>query len=314
MNLKQAQYIRTIVQEGSITAAARKLYISQPALSQTVRQAETELGVKLLVRGEGSLRLTYAGEKYLQAADKIQVARQQLENQLQEIRRENSGRLRLGISVQRGMQILPLALPEFIEKYPHVDIELTEAGSARLEEMVWQGRVDLALAAIDSTSPNLVYRLIEKEVIGILAGRDSALCRNLPSGTPVTLEDVQDERFVSLKSGHSVRVVQDKLFHSSRKTPFILLETDSLAVAKRVALETGSCMFCSDIFADETVYRQGGFYPLRDYENNRHFYACYRKGETLPRFAEDFIGMITAVLEQGKPAEKNLQAVKENQD
>ncbi len=296
MNIKQAQYIRTIIQEGSITAAARKLYISQPALSQTVRQVEDELGVKLLVRGDGPLRLTYAGEKYLEAADRIQVAQEQLENQLREIRQENSGRLRLGISVQRGMQILPRALPGFIEKYPHVDIELTEAGSARLEEMVWQGRVDLALAAIDTTSPNLVYRLIEKEVIGVLAGKGSELCRKFPDGTEVRLEDVLENRFVSLKPGHSVRVVQDKLFHRSRELPHILLETDSLAVAKQVALETGSCMFCSNIFVDETVKRQGGFYPLQGYENKRHFYACYRKGELLPRFAEDFISMISDVL------------------
>ncbi len=300
MNIKRAEYIKMIVREGSITAAARKLYISQPALSQTVKQAEDELGVKLLVRGDGPLRLTYAGEKFIQAADKISLAQQLLENQLQEIRKENSGRLRLGISVQRGMQILPGALPAFIRKYPNVDIELTEAGSARLEEMVWQGRVDLALAAIDSASPNLVYRLIEKEVIGILAGKDSVLCRKFPSGTEVTLEDALEDRFVSLKPGHSVRVVQDRLFHRSNKIPNILLETDSLAVAKRVALETGSCMFCSDIFADETVYRQGGFYPLRDYENNRHFYACYRKGEALPRFTEDFISMIAEVLGQEK--------------
>lgn len=50
MNLKQAHYIRTIAQEGSITAAAKKLYISQPSLSQMLKQVEAELGVSLFDR------------------------------------------------------------------------------------------------------------------------------------------------------------------------------------------------------------------------------------------------------------------------
>ena len=62
MNIKQAQYIQTIASEGSITAAAKKLYISQPSLSQMVRQVEKELGVTLFDRTSLPLRLTYAGE------------------------------------------------------------------------------------------------------------------------------------------------------------------------------------------------------------------------------------------------------------
>ena len=71
MNFKQASYIRTIVQEGSISAAARKLYISQPSLSQMVRQAESEYGVQLFDRSVFPLRLTFAGERYLEAANQI---------------------------------------------------------------------------------------------------------------------------------------------------------------------------------------------------------------------------------------------------
>ena len=130
MNIKQAQYIQTIANEGSITAAAKKLYISQPSLSQMVRQVEKELGVTLFDRTSLPLRLTYAGEKYLECAHAMIVANDRLENQLQDIRQENSGHLRLGISVQRGMRILPLAMPKFIARYPNVSLELRETHSA----------------------------------------------------------------------------------------------------------------------------------------------------------------------------------------
>lgn len=298
MNLKQALYIQTIAREGSITAAAKKLYVSQPSLSQMVRQVESEYGVTLFDRAVSPMRLTYAGEKYLQAAKTMLATNERLENELREIRQENSGLLRLGISVQRAIQILPVALPWFTMQYPKVSIELCEEGSARLEQLLEDGEIDLALAAIESVSPSLSYTLIEKEVVGVLAGKGAAIAQQLPPGTPISLNMIREDAFVSLKPGHSVRVVQDALFHESGMKPQILLETDSLEVAKRVAVQAGACMLCSDIFVDDYARRGGVFYPLMDYENKRHLYACWRKGEKLPRYAEGFIQIVSRILDK----------------
>ena len=301
MNIKQAQYIQTIVQEGSITAAAKKLYVSQPSLSQMVHQIEKELGVSLFDRTSLPLRLTYAGEKYLECAHTMIVANDRLENQLQDIRQENGGHLRLGISVQRGMRILPQAMPIFISRYPNVSLELRETGSARMEDLLRYGEIDLAFAAIESTSARFDYKLIERETMGILVGNSSALSQQYASGVPISLEKAKNEPFVSLKQGHSVRVVQDQLFRMLDIDPKILMEVDSLEMAKRVTVSCGACMLCPDIYFDETVVKMGSFYPLKGFRNNRHFYACWRKGETLPRYAEDLIGIVSGVLE-GKKA------------
>lgn len=301
MNIKQAQYIMTIAQEGSITAAAKKLYISQPSLSQMVHQVERELGVALFDRTSLPLRLTYAGEKYLECAHTWIVANDRLENQLQDIRQENSGHLRVGISVQRGMRILPQAMPVFMKRYPNVSLELRETGSATMEDLLRYGEIDLAFAAIESTSARFDYRLIERETTGVLVGRDSDLFSKFAPGAHIRLEEARDELFVSLKQGHSIRVVQDQLFRMLDMNPKILMEVDSLEMAKRVTVSCGACMLCPDIYFDDTVVAQGAFYPLTGFRNNRHFYACWRKGEKLPRYAEDLIDIIAGVL-KGKKA------------
>ena len=298
MNLKQALYIRTVAQEGNITAAAKKLYVSQPSLSQMIRQVESEYGVTLFDRTVSPLRLTYAGEKYLTAANVMLMANERLENELREIRQESSGLLRLGISVQRAIQILPVALPWFTMQFPKVSVDLREEGSARLEKLLEDGEIDLALAAIESVSPQLSYALIEKEIVGVLAGRGAAIAQQLPPGTPISLSMIREDAFVSLKPGHSVRVVQDALFRAEGVRPQILLETDSLEVAKRVAIQAGACMLCSDIFVDDYARRGGVFYPLMDYENKRHLYACWRKGEKLPRYAEGFVQIVGRILDK----------------
>jgi DNA-binding transcriptional LysR family regulator len=177
-------------------------------------------------------------------------------------------------------------------------VDLREEGSARLEKLLEDGEIDLALAAIESVSPQLSYTLIEKEIVGVLAGRGAAIAQQLPPGTPISLSMIREDAFVSLKPGHSVRVVQDALFRAKGVRPQILLETDSLEVAKRVAIQAGACMLCSDIFVDDYARRGGVFYPLMDYENRRHLYACWRKGEKLPRYAEGFIQIVTRILDK----------------
>ena len=176
-------------------------------------------------------------------------------------------------------------------------MELTEKGSANLEELLRMGNIDLALAALESTSPSLAYELIEKETIGILAGRDTAAARQYPSGTALPLEAVCRENFVCLTKGHSSRITQDKLFRRYGMTPNVILETDALEVGRRVALEAGACMLLPSIYIDDYCrQRRGAFFPLKDYENHRHFYACYRKDEFVPRYVRDFIQITTQVL------------------
>ena len=297
MNLKQAQYVKTIAECGSITAAAKKLFVSQPSLSQMLRQLEQETGLPIFDRSTSPMRLTYAGEKYLHAAERILAANAELDSQLREIRHEHAGRLRLGISVTRAMQVMPLVMPIFQQQYPNVSLQMTESGSANLEEMLRGGSIDLAFAALESTSPSLAYELLEQETIGVLAGRDAAVTRQNPNGTALPLEAFRRECFVSLTKGHSSRITQDKLFRKYGLTPSILLETDALEVGRRVALEAGACMLLPSIYIDGYCYqRKGCFYPLADYENHRHFYACYRKDEFVPQYARDFIQITASAL------------------
>lgn len=304
MNLKQAHYVKTIAESGSITAAAKKLFVSQPSLSQMLRQLEQETELPIFDRSTSPLRLTYAGEKYLHAAERILAANMELESQLREIRQEHAGRLRLGISITRAMQVMPLVLPIFQQQYPNVSLQLTESGSANLEELLRMGNIDLALAALESTSPSLAYELIEKETIGILAGRDAAVARQYTTGTPLPLEAVRRENFVCLTKGHSSRIIQDKLFRRHGLTPNILLETDSLEVGRRVALEAGACMLLPSIYIDDYCrQRRGEFFPLKDYDNHRHFYACYRKDEFVPRYVRDFIQITTQALGAAMPSD-----------
>ena len=292
MNLKQLQYIQEIAKEGSITAAAHNLYISQPSLSQMLRQVEQELGATLFERSSQPMRPTPAGERYLQTADTILTAYEQMETEIQGLKDENSGRLRLGISMQRSVHLLPKVLPLFLQQFPKVSLVLYEGGSTYLEHMVLEGEVDLALVSTQATMPGLRYQPLQQETVGILAGKDSPLAQRLPNGTLISLCEALDAPLVSLKLGHNVRVIQDTLFRNLGRKPTLLLETDNMEAARKIALSCGCYLLCTNSYLDTT----GSFFPLKDYENNRHFYGCSQEQRVLPKYAVAFLDLVKACL------------------
>ncbi len=296
MNIKHAQYILTVLQEGSITAAARKLYISQPSLSQMIKLVENNLGTPIFNRSTDPITLTYAGEKYIQAARQILTINNNLQKEIDEINHEDHGTIKLGIPVQRAMQVLPYVLPKFREKYPGVDIQVFEHGSATTESLVLEGKVDFACLTTYPRQEELEYILVETEDLVLLTSRDSAIARRIPAGTPIDITEARDELFVNIKPGHSVRTTQDRLFIQKDMKPRVLLETMSIEVAKRTALACNAVMICPQNYLSTTPHLlpQCVTYPILGIEYKRNFYICHRKDRYLTKYMRDFIAILTS--------------------
>ena len=89
MNLRQAEHLLAVYEEGSVSQAANRLGISQPAISQTIQMAEREIGMSIFRRGPHGRALTYAGEKYLATARQLIALEGSLDRELRELRGES---------------------------------------------------------------------------------------------------------------------------------------------------------------------------------------------------------------------------------
>lgn len=297
MNNKHAHYMLTVLQEGSITNAAKKLYVSQPALSQTIKLVENNLGAAIFNRNTDPITLTYAGEKYIEAAKQILAIDNNLYREIQEIKQEEHGTIRLGIPVQRAMQVLPYVLPKFTKMYPHVKIDLREGGSATTENWVLEGSVDLVCLTTSPKYDELHYILVEDEELALLTSKNSDLAKRIPSGTPIDITEAKSERFVCSRPGHSIRITQDNLFAAYEIKPNILIETTSIEVGKRTTIACDAVMVCpiNYIEMSSELYPYCSVYPLKGVENRRSFYICHRKDLYLTKYMRDFISILTAV-------------------
>lgn len=295
MNIKHAQYMLTVLQEGSITAAAKKLYISQPSLSQMIKLLETNLGTPIFDRTTDPITLTYAGQKYIEAAKQILTINNNLQKEIDEITKEDHGLLKLGIPVQRAMQVLPCVLPKFAAKYPLVDLQIYEHGSATTETLVREGGVDFACLTTYPKYEELEYILIENEELVLLTSKNSSIASRIPSGTPIDITEAKNEVFINIKPGHSVRDTQDRLFIQKDIQPKVLMETMSIEVAKRTVLACDAVMICpiNYISMSPELIPQCVTYPIIGIENRRSFYICHRKDRYLTKYMRYFISILT---------------------
>ena len=297
MNEKHMQYVLTVLKEGSFTGAARKLYVSQPSLSQIIKAAEANLGAPIFNRSTDPITLTPAGALYVKAAKQISTISTNLAKQVEELSNEEFGKIRLGISVQRGMELLPYLYPRFKSRFPHVELELHEQGSATMEESVLEGSVGIALLTTFPKYDELVYDLIQKENMVLLVNKACALAERIRPGTPIDIREAADEVFICSRQGHSARTILDALCAARNMKPEIGLETISIEVGKYVVATSPVVMACPDAYADteNSLLSPYYTYPILGVENPRHFFACYRKDLYLTKYMRYLLELLHEV-------------------
>src|SRR5256885_13061004 len=166
MELRSLSYFARIAELGSITRAASHLHLAQPALTRHVQRLEEELGVALFTRANRGVRLTEAGQKLLENAERIL---RDVERTGDEIRAQDahpSGRIILGITPTLCPVLVPELSADMRREFPLVELKVMHAGMVRLEEFIIDGRVDIALLSELSRSRLIVStRLAQEEMV-----------------------------------------------------------------------------------------------------------------------------------------------------
>ena len=301
MNDKQAEYVLTVLKEGSFTAAAKRLYISQPSLSQMVKAAENRLGAPIFDRTTDPITLTPAGKLYVEAALQVRGITENLEKQVKELAEEERGALHIGISIQRAIELVPYLYPAFSKEFPYVKLEFHEQGSADLEKSILENTIDFACLATVPLNSKLTYELIKEEYAVLLVNRDCELAGKYPAGTPVDIREARGETFISCKKGHGIRKTQDMMFLAYGISPEIAFEIDSIEVGKRTVAASRTVMMCPDTFADLVGTYPYRVYPLKHVDVSRHFYVCYRKGMYMNRYQKGFLRILHEMPKAAEP-------------
>lgn len=295
MNTKHAQLVLTILEEGSITAAAKALGLTQPTLSQTLKQIERHFGDSIFDRSSTPIALTMAGELYVQAARRILKIESQLAESLETLHGQVSGTLRVGMTVKRSSELLPQILPDFFSAYPQVRIEIIEGRPADLENMLIEDKLDVALFEGNPANPQLTYRLITTQEMVLIAGKNTSIAQRIPSGTTINLIEAQKERFVLPAPYVPERELIDQLLslHGMNVTP--LVTTDNIITALRLTTVCSAVMLCPyiSLLCDPASMQKLSHYHLSDDSVRPSFFMAMSSDAQLSPHAESFFNILS---------------------
>jgi DNA-binding transcriptional LysR family regulator len=153
MNINHLAIFHAVAEEGSLTRAAERLHVSQPAVSKQLRELEKSVGMALFHRLSKGVRLTEAGELLAGYARNLFAIEAEAEHALGELRGLERGRLTVGSSTTIGMYLLPQVLAHFHRQFPRIELHLEIANAEQIRQRLTDNTLDLALSEASFPRP-----------------------------------------------------------------------------------------------------------------------------------------------------------------
>jgi len=296
MNLDYIKTFIEVVKLGNFSEAAKKLAVSQPAISFQVQKLERELGVLLLDRSQKKLALTEAGRSFLRFAESVEMQHERLQQEIMRLREDIGGDLMITASTIPGEFLLPKTLAEFRTLHPAVKARVEISDSINVINAVRDGSYDVGFCGTAPEAQDIeALRVAGDEIVLIvfpahpfarrseiqpaeLAGA-ALIFREETSGTQRSLERLLSDAGVDIKKWRPVLVLGS-----------------TQAVVEAVEAGTGIAFVSSLALRKSLKLGLLRQVKVNGVASRRDFYCIYRKGKPQSRLLEEFITFIQAAV------------------
>ncbi|GHS98015.1 LysR family transcriptional regulator [Synergistales bacterium] len=298
IDYRTLQYVITVAEEGSISKAAQKLYLSQPSLSHCILKQERKLGVTLFDRAQQPLKLTYAGERYVTAAHEILGLREQLEKEMDDIANDRKGRVVLGLTKMHSAYLLPRVAPHFRALYPDAEIVLVEDTISSLESMLITDRAEIAIIMTPAQNERLTCEHLYNDKFLLCLPKEHHLIELFENGG-VDIALLKEEPFIFYKKGLRGRKIADVLFAETGIRPKVVLESQAAeTILNLVSAGVGCAILPASIVQSpgnscRTVHFTIGNLPL-----SSDFAFAWKRDSYVKWAAQEFIKITHEILSE----------------
>jgi DNA-binding transcriptional LysR family regulator len=300
MELTQLEFFLMVVEQGSFSKAAVRVYRTQPAVSIAIRRLEEEIGAQLFDRSQKTPTLTDAGELVFDYAQRILALRDQARDVVAELRSLKRGRVRIGANESTSLYLLPHLILEYRERHPNVKVEIYRHVSERLPREVLDRNVDFALLAFEPVDSDLESFPILQDELVLIMNPDHPLAKR----ESVKIKELGKESFLAhnVKTGSRYKVVEAFTQHH---TPLnVTLELATVETIKRfVQLKIGLAFVPHMCVREELERGTLTTVPVQGLTYFRTLWVTHRRQMTFSHAAAAFLEVLR---QQTKTQSKNL--------
>lgn len=263
MDQRQLERFVDIVESGSLSRTSRRLNISQPALSKSLRLIEEQLGAKLLDRGPRGVRVTKFGDVFYRRARAITAQFRRAREDLEELKGSTAGQVALGVTPGPGVldRIVPDAVSRVAAKRPSLRFTIRSGTSQELLPALHQGDLDILFTVLDERvkGPDLkVETLFEDHFVLVVNRRHPML-----SKSEITLADLTAYRWVLLQDASALWQTVEDVARQHQLAWLAPMQSNSV-VFVRTMVTKSDCIGVLPSYAAEVSIEAGAltFIPL----------------------------------------------------
>lgn len=252
MTIVQLEYLLAVANFGSFSVAAEHCFVTQPSLSMQIKSLEDELGVMLLDRSKKPVIPTEAGEAVLAQARETLREYNSIKEVVARIKGEMSGRIRLGVIPTIAPYMLHKFIPDFVRRYPKVELEIREMKTEYIIDALNRDRIDAALVAGGTCGDGILeYDLFDDRFFAYVSP-DSPLYNK----SNIRIEDIDMRDLILLSAGNCMRDQVLELCQARKGVPaHYSFESGSLDTLMRI-VDCTSCMTVIPEMAVEYVPKE----------------------------------------------------------
>jgi DNA-binding transcriptional LysR family regulator len=290
MSLRQIEVFRAIMIAGSISEAARMLFIAQPSVSRVLSVSEERLGFLLFERSRGRLYPTPEARRIFEEVESAYAGVQRVDDLVRALVEGRSGKLNVVCSPSLGAHLVPRAIAVFNRRFPNLPIHFEPLTHNNLIPRVLFGKNYLGVSMFDVVHPNLATEPLVKVPLMCVSPPGW-----LPANKTVRLRDLQERPWIDY--GHDTplgRVVGEAFGGEPRPAPIVEVRS---AISACTLVQEGVGVALVDPFCLDAALRERiDVRPLRP-EKTLEVQAVYSRAEPLSHPARAFLDVLRQVLE-----------------
>lgn len=231
MLLRHLRYLLAVADHGGFTRAAEALHVSQPTLSQQIRQLEESLGVDLFDRTSRSVKPTDAGQAYIECARRVLVELEAGKRALHDVKDLSRGSLRLAMTPTFMAYLVGPLVRDYVSRYPGIHLEIFELSMDDIEAGLADDSLDIAIAFSPVRHPDIECIPAFVETLGVMVGREHPL---YDSSSVLKPDDIAQLDFALLAPDFFTRLSIDEYFRQHGITPKVQIEVNSVSTLLEV--------------------------------------------------------------------------------
>jgi LysR family cyn operon transcriptional activator len=246
MLLRHIRYFLAVAEHRNFTRAAEALHVSQPTLSQQIRQLEDTLGVPLLDRTGREIQLTDSGAAYRRYAQRALQDLEEGKRAIHDVQELSRGSLRLAMTPTFTAYLIGPLLEKYNHRYPNLTLNILEMPQERMEGMLNEDALDVGIAFDETHSPDIEAQVLFVEALAMVVGRSHPFAKKRAA---LTLQEFSGESLVLLNEEFATRHYIDRYCRQHGVAPRIAMEVNSISAVIELVQRTTLATLLPDAIA-----------------------------------------------------------------